>query len=134
MIFGIGKGKIPFEFDGAPTFISMCSNCGAPIMFSLEDVQYNVDGSGNLKEMKTVCPVCEKYSTVYTPPIHEIDEKEEYIRQKVYQRGYGLHKSHEPLGENNLGGYAIFDVKSLTYVYGLRFELSLDDVAAWLAK
>lgn len=58
--------------------------------------------------------------------------REKRLRRALNKCGYALHKSHEAVSPDNLGGYMIVDLQTLGVVSGSRFELDLDDVQDWL--
>lgn len=60
---------------------------------------------------------------------------EKQARYALSKRGYGLHKSCvQNIHTDNLGGYMIYDLYGNFVVAGSRYELTLDDVADWIAE
>ena len=59
---------------------------------------------------------------------------ESRLRRRAIRQGYCLMRSRWRLGSiDNLGGYSIIDANHNFVVAGSRFDLSLDDVEAWLS-
>jgi hypothetical protein len=60
------------------------------------------------------------------------DLNESTIRSAAARQGYRITKSRTAEHLNNLGGYMIVDRDRNWVVAGERYDLTLDDVAAWL--
>ena len=54
------------------------------------------------------------------------------LRRKAGRLGYSLRRSRKQLSVDNDGGYMLVDIESNSVAAGSRFELSLDDVEAFL--
>lgn len=64
-----------------------------------------------------------------------MQNKESMLRRALNKAGYSLRKSRQQfISINNLGGYMIVDTNHNAIVAGSRFELSLDDVAAFILE
>jgi hypothetical protein len=54
------------------------------------------------------------------------------LRRKAGRLGYSVRRSRRQLSVDNDGGYMLVDIESNSVASGSRFELSLDDVEAFL--
>ncbi len=58
--------------------------------------------------------------------------RERRLRHIAQKRGFLLRKSRRPLSRDNRGGYMIVDRRNAVMA-GVKFDLDLDAVEAWLA-
>lgn len=59
---------------------------------------------------------------------------ESALRHRAAREGFSLHKSRQQESVDNLGGWMIVDPNYNTVVAGERFDLSDEDVLAFLAE
>ncbi len=60
--------------------------------------------------------------------------RERRLRKIAQKQGLLLRKSRAPLSRDNRGGYMIVDRERNVVVAGVKFDLDLDAVEAWLAE
>ncbi len=60
--------------------------------------------------------------------------RERRLRKLAQKRGFMLRKSRAPLSRDNRGGYMIVDRERNVVVAGVKFDLDLDAVEAWLTE
>lgn len=68
------------------------------------------------------------------PTVENTRNRERRLRRALHKSGYKLHKSRKRnCDEDNQGGYMIYDTCLDAVIYGSRYDLTLDDVADWVA-
>ena len=66
--------------------------------------------------------------------MNDTRNRERRLRRALQQSGYKLRKSRKRnYSEENQGGYMIFDMCLNAVISGSRYDLTLDDVADWVA-
>lgn len=66
--------------------------------------------------------------------MNDTRNREQRLRRALQQSGYKLRKSRKRnYSEENQGGYLIFDTCLNAVISGSRYDLTLDDVADWVA-
>ena len=65
----------------------------------------------------------------------ENKNREQQLRRTLKKFGYALRKSRKQnWGYDNQCGFMIIDIRTNGVVGGMRFDLSLDDVAEWFEQ
>lgn len=62
----------------------------------------------------------------------DINEKENWLRERVRARGFEIRKSQGAAPPANQGRYMVYDPVTGGSLLGHRFDASLEDIEAWL--
>jgi hypothetical protein len=89
-------------------------------MFGSRTVPFSING------------VCVMSSLLSDDAERQKKSREISLRRKAGRLGYSVRRSRWQLSVDNDGGYMLVDSESNSVAAGSRFELSLDDVEAFL--